>query len=371
MPAGVAALQTLMALLLQGRVVVPLNPTAPREVLKASLEKAVVHQVITSRDFEETLNQRQIDVSELLDGAQVVYIEDLLQRPSGWRQWATRIQLGILPASWCYRLWGRRVRATEPAAVLITDGPEIAPEAVVLTHRNLMANCKQMSDVLNTRVDDVITGCLPIYYPMGLTLTMILPLVEGIPLVCHPEPMDSQGIARTIARYSATILPGSPGTLGLFARNEEIHPLMLDSIRLVVSGAEPMSAEIRQAFELKFGKRIYEGYGVAETTTAVAVNIPDAMDTSDWKIQQGNIPGTMGMPLPGTSVRIIDPVTGEECLLGKTGRVLVSGSQVMAGYLNDPAGTEAAISEIDGRRWYNTGTSGHLTEEGFLVLTRL
>jgi len=371
LPAGIAALQTVMCLLLRGRVVVPLNPTAPREVLRRCLDKAEIHQVITSREYEEVLGGRRINASELLEDSQVVYIEDLLKRVAGWRQLLTRIQLGLLPASWCYRLWGRRVPATGPAAIMFTDGRENAPEAAVLTHRNLMTNCKQMSDVLNTRVDDVITGCLPPYHPMGLTLTMILPLVEGIPMACYPDPTDPLGIARTIARYSATILPGSPGTLGLFARDDEVHPLMFDSIRLVVSGAEPMPAEVRREFELKFGKRIYEGFGMAETTTAIAVNIPDAMDASDWKIQQGNIPGTMGMPLPGTSVKVVDAVSGSECPLGQTGRVLVSGSQVMAGYLNDPVRTEAAISEFDGQRWYDTGTSGHLTEEGFLVLARL
>ena len=69
---------------------------------------------------------------------------------------------------------------------------------------------------------------------------------------------------------------------------------MLDSLRLVVSGAEPLPNELRSEFELKFGKRVYEGYGAAETTTVTTVNIPDAMDASDWKVQQGNIPGPWG-----------------------------------------------------------------------------
>ena len=231
-----------------------------------------------------------------------------------------------------------------------------------------MANCKQVSDVLNTRIDDVILSCIPAYHPFGLTVTTIMPLVEGIPMACHSNPSDSLGIAKTVARYSATILPGSPGTLDLYTRNDDIHPLMLNSLRLVVSGAEALPEDVRQQFELKFGKRIYEGFSLAEATAVAAVNIPDAMDTSDWKVQQGAIAGTMGMPLPGTSLKIIDAINGEELPLGQDGQLLICGSQVMYGYLNDPEKTGSAIIHIDGQRWLKTSYTGHLTEEGFLIV---
>lgn len=260
------------------------------------------------------------------------------------------------------------MRPEDPAAILLSDSAESAPQPVLLSHRNIMANCKQMSDVLNTRLDDVILSCIPLYHPLGLTLTTIMPLVEGIPMVCHADPLDSLGIARSAARHNATLLPGSPQTLGLYARNNEIHPLMFSSLRLVVSGAEPLPDDVRSEFELKFGKRIYEGFGGAETTTVATVNIPDAMDTSDWKVQQGNIPGTMGMPVPGTGLKIIDEHSGRELPLGADGLLMICGSQVMSGYLGAPTTTAAALVEIDGRRWLRTGRRGHLTQEGFLVL---
>jgi acyl-[acyl-carrier-protein]-phospholipid O-acyltransferase/long-chain-fatty-acid--[acyl-carrier-protein] ligase len=287
---------------------------------------------------------------------------------SGWRQVFARLMFRLLPASWFYHLWGHRVDAAEPAAILFSAGAGNEPEGVLLSHRNIMTNCKQMSDVLNTAVDDVMMSCLPPYQPMGLTLTTIMPLVEGIPMACHADPADVLGIARGVARYSATLLPGLPSTLGLYARDAGVHRLMLDSIRLVVSGGEPLPEAVRREFELKFGKPIYEGYGLAETTAAATANIPDAMDTSDWKVQQGNIPGTMGMPLPGTSLKIVDEYSGRELPLGSDGLVLVCGSQVMSGYLNAPEQTAAAVFESAGRRWLRTGRRGHLTEEGFLVL---
>jgi acyl-[acyl-carrier-protein]-phospholipid O-acyltransferase/long-chain-fatty-acid--[acyl-carrier-protein] ligase len=370
LPASAAAARAVLALLLQGKVVVPLNHTLPVATFRAMLQITSVRQVVTSRAYQQTLSAEGIDVPSLLQGHDILYLEDLSQGISHWRRLLTTLEFWLLPTAWFYRLRGRVVRADEPAAVLLSDNDRAAPEAVLLSHRNIMVNCKQMSDVLNTRLDDVIVSCVPLYHPLGLTFTTIMPLVEGIPMTCQADPMDALGIAKSVARYSGTLLPGSAGTLGLYARNDDIHPLMLDSLRLVVSGAEPLPEDVRLEFELKFGKRIYEGWGTAETTTVATVNIPDAMDTSDWKVQQGNVPGSMGMPLPGTSLKIIDAASDEEVPLGGNGQLLVCGSQVMLGYLAAPDRTAACIVEIGGQRWLRTGLSGRLTEEGFLILNQ-
>lgn len=368
LPPGAAATQAIMAVLLQGRVVVPLNHTLPEEAFSSLLQAASVDKVITSRAFVESLSEEGTDIAAALQGHDVLYMEDLMKGVPRWRKLVTAVQMAWLPASLFYRLHGNKVEATAPAAILLSDSGEHPPRAIELSHRNIMANCKQVSDVLNTQIDDVILSCIPAYHPFGLTVTTVMPLVEGIPMVCHSKLADSLGIAKTVARYSATILPGSPGTLDLYTRNDDIHPLMLNSLRLVVSGSEALPQDVRQQFELKFGKRIYEGFSLAEATAVATVNVPDAMDTSDWKVQQGAVAGTLGMPLPGTSLKIIDALSGEELPLGLDGQVLICGSQVMQGYLNDPEKTGSAIIEIDGQRWLKTSHTGHLTEEGFLAL---
>ena len=164
----------------------------------------------------------------------------------------------------------------------------------------------------------------------------------------HGDPGDSLGIARSAARNSATLLPASPQTLGVYARDKDIHPLMFDSLRLVVSGPETLPDEVRSEFELKFGKRIYEGFGSAETTTVATVNIPDAMDTSDWKVQQGSITGTMGMPVPGTSLRLLMTTAAGSYHWELTASCGM-GSQII-GCLDSPEQTAAAIFEVDGER---------------------
>ena len=368
LPSSTTALQAILALLLRGKVIVPLNHTLPAEMFRSMFKVTSVQHVVTSHAYLAALSAAGTDTDKLLQGRELIFMEDLARKVPAWRRIADAIAFTLLPASWFYRLTGQVIQSGDPAAILLSESNDPAPLGVLLSHRNIISNCRQMSDVLNTRLDDVILSCIPLYHPLGLTLTTIMPLVEGIPIACHGDPLDSLGIAKSVARHRATLLPASPQTIGLYARNGEIHPLMLDSLRLVVSGAEPLPNELRSEFELKFGKRVYEGYGAAETTTVTTVNIPDAMDASDWKVQQGNIPGTMGMPLPGTSLKIVDELSGRELPLETDGLLLVGGSQVMSGYLDAPEQTAAAILEVDGQRWFRTGRVGHLTPEGFLVL---
>ena len=100
-----------------------------------------------------------------------------------------------------------------------------------------------------------------------------------------------------------------------------------------------------------------------------SVNVPDTLDTSNWKVQTGTKLGSVGkLPLPGTSFRVIDPETEQELPVGEDGLIVICGPQVMSGYLNDGDKTAEAIAEIDGRRWYKTGDKGHLDEEGFLTI---
>jgi acyl-[acyl-carrier-protein]-phospholipid O-acyltransferase/long-chain-fatty-acid--[acyl-carrier-protein] ligase len=222
--------------------------------------------------------------------------------------------------------------------------------------------------VLNTEAEDLMLANLPLFHAFGLTVTTFLPLLEGIPMVCHPDPTDALGCAKAIARHRVSILCSTSTFLRLYARNPKIHPIMLESLRLVVAGAERLSPGVREAFALKFHKPIFEGYGATETTPVASVNLPDRIDTNFWKVQIGNRPGTVGMPLPGTSFRIVDPDSLETLPVGEDGLILIGGVQVMKGYLADPERTAEAIVELDGQRWYKTGDKGHLDADGFLTI---
>ncbi len=357
-----------LAILLRGKTVVNLNYTASAEAIAAALRLAEIKTVFTSSRFIERLAERGIDVPTLLAGVQVYRLEALgAGIGQGQRLW-TLLQAICLPA-WILRaLYAVRVSPDSVAAILFSSGSEGEPKGILLSHRNLMGNIKQVTDLLNPEVGDVLMATLPSFHAFGLTVTMLMPMVEGIPVVGHPDPADVVNIARAVAAYRGTILFGTATFLHLYVRNPRVHPLMLESLRLVVAGAEKLTAAVREAFRTKFGKEIYEGYGATETAPVASVNVPDRLHPMSWSVQCGHKPGTVGLPLPGTSFRIVDPETLADLPHGTAGLLLIGGVQVMLGYLGGPVRTAQAILTHEGLRWYKTGDKGSVDEAGFLTL---
>ncbi len=376
LPASSAAVIANLAGWLAGKTVVNLNYTASPEALQASIERAGIRNVITAERFLRKLSQRGIDAETLLADTQLHPMEGMRAGVGKLRGLGALATAALLPAwllSWLAGglrggLRGGRPGPDDTAAILFSSGSEGAPKGVELTHRNILANVRQIADVLNTEPDDLMLSNLPLFHAFGLTVTTALPLLEGIPMVCHPDPTDAVGSAKAIARHRATVLCSTSTFLRLYVKNRKVHPLMLESLRVVVAGAERLSPDVRDAFALKFGTRIYEGYGATETTPVASVNVPDAIELGNWKVQTGSKPGTVGMPLPGSCFRIVDPVSLATLPTGEDGLILIGGVQVMKGYLDDPQRTADAVVELDGQRWYKTGDKGHLDMDGFLTI---
>ncbi|SDY26638.1 acyl-[acyl-carrier-protein]-phospholipid O-acyltransferase / long-chain-fatty-acid--[acyl-carrier-protein] ligase [Allochromatium warmingii] len=368
LPASSAGAIANLAALVAGKTVVNLNYTAHPDALRICVQQAGVRHVITAERFLRKLEQRGMVMSDVLPTVTLHAMETLRAQigrlEALWVLGLTR----LLPAAVLARLFGQPRHPDETAAILFSSGSEGTPKGIELTHRNILANVRQTSDVLNIERDDVLLANLPLFHAFGLTVTTFMPLLEGLPMVCHPDPTDALGTAKAIARYRATVFCGTSTFLRLYVRNTRIHPLMLQSLRIVVAGAERLAPEIRSGFALKFHKEILEGYGATETTPVASVNVPDTLETDTWKIQIGSRPGTVGMPLPGTSFRIVDPHTLETLPRGEDGLILIGGVQVMKGYLNALDKTAAAIVELDGVRWYKTGDKGHLDADGFLTI---
>ncbi len=357
-----------MATIVCGKTTVNLNFTASREVLQAAVSQAHIKTIYTSRKFMEKLTKKGIVLNNAFTDSRVIYMEDLKGEISAIARLRTLMAVILLPAGLLKLLYCRQVDINMPAAILFSSGSESTPKGVMLSHRNIMTNLKQISDTLNTQDTDVVMANLPLFHAFGLTVTTFMPLVEGIPTICHPDPTDAVNIAKAIAKYRATIFCGTSTFFRLYTKNPRIHPLMFESLRIVVAGAEKLSADVRDAFKLKFNKDIYEGYGATETAPVASVNIPDALDVNYWSVQLGNKPGTVGMPLPGTSFRIVDPDSLAALATGVEGLILICGCQVMLGYLGDAAKTHEVITLLDGKRWYKTGDKGRLDEDGFLTI---
>lgn len=368
LPTSSGAVLANMAILLNGQTVVNLNYTSSLKALDNAMDIAELDCIFSSRRFMEKLKGRGVDVDALCQIRQVYYLEDVKEGIAKAELMSTMIMVRLLPARLVKLLFCHAHNPASTAAILFSSGSEGMPKGVMLSHHNILGNLKQISDVLNLQSDDVVMASLPLFHAFGLTVNQFMPLIEGAPMVCHADPTDAVGSAKAIARYRATIFCGTSTFLRMYIKNRRVHPLMLESLRLVVAGAEKLSDDVRQSFRIKFGKEIYEGYGATETTPVASTNLPDQLDSSYWEVHLGQKFGTVGMPLPGTSFKIVDPGSMEELPTGEDGMILIGGCQVMQGYLGDPDKTATVISEINGVRWYQSGDKGHLDSDGFLTI---
>jgi len=357
-----------MSVLLLGKTVVNLNYTASITALLGAVEKAEIKTIYTSSRFVKKLMDRGIEIEKLFENVTVYYLEELKDEISMVKKISTLLMVKLFSAKILHLLFGNKVSINSPAAILFSSGSEGTPKGVVLSHKNLMGNIKQVTDVMDLRENDIIMGSLPQFHAFGLTVTGLLPLIEAVPVIFHPDPTDVVNISKAISKNQISIMFGTSTFLRLYARNRRVLPLMLESIRLVVAGAEKLNELVKTSFTSKFNIHIYEGYGTTETTPVAGVNIPDKLEQSGWRVQVGNKTGTIGLPLPGSNFRIVDPQSLEELPAKEDGLILIGGTQVMLGYLNDPDKTNEVIVEIDGQRWYKSGDKGHVDKDGFLTI---
>ncbi|BFM14145.1 acyl-[ACP]--phospholipid O-acyltransferase [Maricurvus nonylphenolicus] len=383
LPVSSANMVTNMAVMLNGHAVVNLNPHMGTTIeqrqasLLTMLNDANIDTIYTSASMLAELQAQGLNVESIFATRQVIDIAELTKGNNPSRKRFYRFISRWLPASVLYRLCGRQRNVNDPAAILFTERKDKPNRGVLLSHRNIVANCRQLSDVLNTQDSDVMIGYQAPYHAYGFTSAILLPMLEGLPVICCPDSQDTQTFAKTIARQHGTVLCADAELLQTLINDNTVGPLMLSSLRLVVCGGTPLPAATQAAFENKFHRAVYQGYGCTEATPVVSVNLPDALDTQYWRIQVGNKPGSVGLPLPGTSCKIVDADTLLEKTPGEAGEILISGAQVMLGYLNSQNHCNETANEVskeivtlnDKRRWFRTGDRGYIDSEGFLTLT--
>lgn len=367
LPASSTSILANLAVMMRGQIAVNLDWTLVPEALAKRIEQCNIDLVYTDSRFITSLESQGDTLVQALKTKHIIYVDKAI-RPNRVAMWGYQLLASLLPSSLIYRLFGKPCGIDDTAQIVFSSGRTGESKAVLLSHKNLMGNIKQISNVFNTQTNDAIMASLPPYHSSGLTMTSLLPMVEGIPAICHPIADDVEGIAKAITRYQATILCSTSSMLADFTEHEKVHSLMLEPLRLVIAGSDTLSLDARHAFEIKFKKTIYTGYGTTETTPVASLNIPDRLATDNWKPQIGHKVNSVGLPLPGTSVKIIDPDTKVLQPIDQVGLILVSGAQVMQGYLGDEAATQKAMMELEGRKWFNTGDTGYLDKDGFLIL---
>ncbi|HXA81028.1 MAG TPA: AMP-binding protein, partial [Opitutaceae bacterium] len=356
LPPGAGGAIANLAVVLAGKVPVNLNFTAGVAAIEASLRIAEIDTVITADAMRAKLPAFPWP-------ARTLDLRGEIAAAGGKRAMVPwLVAVWLLPGHWLASLLGLpRTGDREEAALLFTSGSAGEPKGVVLTHRNLLANCAQISGLSILPDTSTMLACLPLFHSFGFTVMLWYPLLRGCKVVTVPSPLDTRKIIDAIKVERASVLVGAPTFLRPFLKKAEKEEL--SSLTLVVSGAEKMPREIYDGFLEKFGLEIMQGYGLTETSPVANINQPNPPVTTTTALQQeGKRLGSVGRMLPGMTARIVDPDTLVERPVTETGLLLFRGSNIFSGYLKDAEKTSAALR--DG--WFVTGDLARFDEAGFL-----
>ena len=345
LPASVACDMAFLALQLAGKVPVVLNWTTGERNLAHAVGLLNVKQVVTSERF---LDRARIHIE-----CARLCLEELDEGIGRAEKLRTLLQVRLLPGT--VRGLVPRTEPDRPAVVLFTSGSEKAPKAVPLTHRNLLSDQRGCVEALGLGRGDSVLGFLPAFHSFGLSVTGLLPLLAGLRVVRHPDPTAAAALARKVSTYRPTVLAGTPTFVRYIL--DRAAPGQLESLRLIVVGAEKCPEELRKrCAEAAPGAALLEGYGITECSPVVSVNRPGA-----------NRPGTVGPPLPDVEVRVSDRDLDGNALPAGTTMLEVSGPTVFPGYLHHDG--KPPFREDGGKRWYVTGDLGTLDADGFIKLS--
>jgi acyl-[acyl-carrier-protein]-phospholipid O-acyltransferase/long-chain-fatty-acid--[acyl-carrier-protein] ligase len=354
LPPSTASVTANLALAVDRRVSVNLNYTATAAILDKCLAQANVRHVLTSRRF--------LDKLPLQLSTEFVFIEDLVSRITALDRLVSACQAYAVP--WRMLLWLlglTKVRGHDVLTVIFTSGSTGEPKGVALTHANVASNVDAAQQIVRIKSDDVLIGVLPFFHSFGYTITLWTVGTIRAQGVYHFNPLDARTVAKLCREYRGTVLIATPTFLRMYLRR--CAPEDLQTLDIVMTGAERLPRDLADAFAEKFGLRPVEGYGATELAPLAAANSPPKRVPPSFQIHEKD--GTVGRPIPGVAAKVVDVTSGEELSANQEGMLWITGANVMKGYLGRDDLTAQAIR--DG--WYVTGDMARIDDDGFVEIT--
>jgi|AGTN01.1.fsa_nt_gi Acyl-CoA synthetases (AMP-forming)/AMP-acid ligases II len=379
LPPSAGAVIANIAVALLGKIPVNLNYTAGQKIFDSYLKKCELKHVISA--------EKLLKKTHLEPACDIIFLEDeekdadLITKIKAWveSEFLPEELLGFvlsglssskhahLPIAPNAASEGNSGSSTnklnDPATIIFTSGSTGNPKAVVLSNSNILSNIHAINLQGQIQKGEIVLGVIPFFHSFGLTMTLWAPLCLGETVIYHYDPLDARRIGELCERFQATCLICTPTMMSAYIRR--CKPGQLASIKTCVLGGEKLKHQQSLSISDSLGIMPVEGYGLAETSPIVACNVPKQVTLADGREVNGTKPGTVGLPLPGTAVRIIDVFSKNEVPVGSQGLIQVKGPQVMLGYLNQPEETARVIQ--DG--WFSTGDIGFLDADGFLTVT--
>lgn len=239
------------------------------------------------------------------------------------------------------------------AALIYTSGTTGLPKGVMLTQGNFRAECEVTETAIKTEPQDRFASLVPFFHVFGLADVCVLSLYRGNASVLIPQYSPRKFIKTMIDTGVTLVLAIPTQYLHLMMAAKRRKPAELPKLKFCISGAAPLPLKVIEAFKEIFGASIIEGYGMTESTSAVAVNPPE-------RIKEGSI----GIPCPGIEMKVVDD-EDKELETGKTGEIIIKGDVVSKGYFNLPDDTKETFK--DG--WLHSGDIGYKDEDGYFFIT--
>ena len=349
MPSSAGTYLIILSVLLAGKVPVMLNWTAGVRSLDHSATLAALQAVITSAKFLDRLENGELGKVE----GMLHMIEEIREKVT----FLDRCRAVLLSCRGADALLKKlrltAIKPSDPGVILFTSGTESLPKGVPLSHLNILSNQRAAMSAVEMLASDIFYGVLPPFHAFGFSATGLLPLFAGVRVCYSPDPTDSHGMAREIAQWGATVLCCAPSFIRALFR--VALKGQLDSLRLVVSGAEKTPQELFDYVREQLpNTQILEGYGITECSPIVTLD----------RLLEPHI--GVGRAIGGVELMILDGSTLQPVEADREGEVCIAGPGIFNGYLGSP---REPFIDVQGKRWYLSGDRGRLDREGHLILS--
>ena len=354
LPNSTAASSVTLGVLMADRTPAMINYSLGQDVALDSCHRAGIKTILTSRMFLEKIKWEATP--------EMICLEDVA--PSITKSDKRKAIFTILTRSW--KSLARKVaplscfNLCHQAVLLFSSGSTGKPKAVMLTHRNLNCDIYAFIRVIAWTPKDRIAGNLPLFHAYGFMIGVAFPSVGSTLVAYVLNPLDSAGVVKMVAKNKITILTATPTFLQSYMRKAE--PKDFATLRLMITGAEKLRAELAARYRENFGRDIIEGYGCTELSPIVTINLNNSIFDLGTRADR---PGSIGCGLPSIHIRIVDQETGVELEHGMPGRMQVKSGIVMKGYLNDPEQTALVLQN----GYYDTGDIAYMDPDGYVYIT--
>ena len=355
LPNTVGTAVATLAVMLADKVPAMLNYTASDKSLDEAVKKTNLNCILTSKIF--------LQKAGIAPRPEMVFLEDIAKKIPKSKIYLWGFLAAIMPHQELMNLLAPKTHRNvfETAVLLFSSGSSGTPKGVMLSHHNINSNVYSFYRIMGwNKNEDNLLGNLPLFHSFGMTACFWVPLMTGTKVVYVPNPLDAMATGLAIQENKIRILLATPTFLQMYMKRCSRE--QFKSLRLVIVGAEKLRTDIANKFKEMTGLMPLEGYGCTELAPVVSVNISNTILSLGTEV--GKL-GSVGMPMPGICVKIVDPATGEELPPNMEGLLLVKGPTVMQGYLNDPEKTAEVLK--DG--WYNTGDIAKVDPDDRITIT--